>query len=251
MFLTGLYVLAVPVFLVAALILAGLSDPRVPYLGRAAEIFARSSDTPDVAGTLASALRVAPARVALLVLAAANLVMVAIMAVAPLEMTHHGHDLGFVGLAVSLHVMSMFAPSPVTGWVADRAGSASVAGGGAVLLVVAGLVGMSIDPASGWEAVVFLVVVGLGWNCGVVGGSSLLVATVPAEARHLSEGAGEVSMGLAAAAGASAAGPIIALGGFVALGITGSLVGAITLAGIRAGITSGRPRPRVQAKLRD
>ena len=55
-------------------------------------------------------------RAALLVLGGTNLVMVAIMAVAPVRLLAHGHDLGFVGLAVSVHVLAMFAPRRRGGW---------------------------------------------------------------------------------------------------------------------------------------
>jgi len=80
-----------------------------------------------------------------MVLGRTNLVMVAIMAVAPVHLMAHGNDLGFVGLAVSVHVLAMFAPSPVTGRLADRLGPAPVAAAGAVLLILAGsLVGVVI-----------------------------------------------------------------------------------------------------------
>jgi MFS family permease len=77
-----------------------------------------------------AALRQPPARAALVVLGATNLVMVAIMAVTPLLLMAHGHHLGFVGLAVSVHVLGMFAPSVATGWLADRVGGVGGPGGG-------------------------------------------------------------------------------------------------------------------------
>ena len=43
-----------------------------------------------------------------------------------------------------------------------------------------------------------LAVLGLAWNAGVVGGSTLLVAALPADVRHRHESFGEVAMGLAA-----------------------------------------------------
>jgi MFS family permease len=152
--------------------------------------------------------------------------------VAPVQLLHHGHDLGFVGLAVSLHVAAMFAPSPVTGWLADRVGAAPVAAAGAVLLILAGIGGLDDHPG-GPDMVALLIVLGLGWNCGVVGGSALLAASVPAALRPRSEAIGEASMGLAAAAGAPAAGLVVALGGFTTTWVAGALVGAVILAGTR------------------
>jgi MFS family permease len=79
--------------------------------------------------------------------------------------------------------------------------------------------------------VALLFVLGLGWNCGVVGGSALLAASVPPALRPRSEAIGEASMGLAAAAGPPAAGILVAVGGFTTLCLAGSLVGAAIFAG--------------------
>jgi MFS family permease len=231
--LTGLYLVAVAAFAAAALVVAVLSRSGLPGLGRGArDAGADGPSQPVTRGQLAAALRPAPVRAALVVLGGTNLVMVAIMAVAPVQLLHHGHDLGFVGLAVSLHVAAMFAPSPVTGWLADRFGAAPVAAAGAVLLILAGIGGLDGHPG-GHDVVVLLIVLGLGWNCGVVGGSALLAASVPPVLRPRSEAIGEASMGLAAAAGAPAAGLVVALGGFTTAWVAGALVGAVILAGTR------------------
>jgi len=229
--LAGLYLVAVVAFAAAALVVAGLSRSGVPELRTGPRgATAGGNRQPQGRGQLAVALRPAPVRAALLVLGGTNLVMVAIMAVAPVHLMAHGHDLGFVGLAVSVHVLAMFAPSPVTGRLADRLGPATVAAAGAVLLVLAGLGGLGHDPG-GSSMVALLFVLGLGWNCGVVGGSALLAASVPSALRPRSEAIGEASMGLAAAAGAPAAGILVAVGGFTTLCLAGSLVGAAIFAG--------------------
>ena len=81
--------------------------------------------------------------------------------------------------------------------------------------------------------VALLFVLGLGWNCGVVGGSALLAASVPPALRPSSEAIGEASMGLAAAAGAPAAGILVAVGGFTTLCLAGSLLGLVIFARAR------------------
>ena len=204
--LTGLYLLAVVAFSAAGLAVAALSRGGLAALGRRSPVVEGRAGgrRPVSGGELAAALRQPPVRAALVVLGATNLVMVAIMAVTPVLLLHHGHHLGFVGLAVSVHVLGMFAPSVATGWLADRVGGAAVAWAGAALLVLAGVAGALADRGSAPAMVAVLVVLGLGWNGGVVGGSALLAASVPAELRPRSEGIGEASMGLAAAAVATA-----------------------------------------------
>jgi MFS family permease len=242
--LTGLYLLALLAFAGAAVAVAALSRGR-SALGRgpAAAPAADGGDRPPVSrAQLVAALRRPPVRAALVTLGATNLVMVAIMAVTPVLMLDHGHHLGFVGLAISVHVLGMFAPSPVTGWLADRVGGARVAVAGAALLALAAAGGAVVDHADAAAMVGVLVVLGLGWNLGVVGGSALLAASVPAALRPRSEGIGEASMGLAAAAGAPAAGILVALGGFTVLCLAGIAVGTfLALAGAGSSGTVGRP----------
>jgi hypothetical protein len=224
--LTGLYLLALVSFTIAGLIVAGMARGSLAGGGAPAVRAGRAE--------IAAALRLPRARAALLALGATNLVMVAIMAVTPLFMTGHGHELRLVGFAISLHALCMFVPSPLTGWLADRYGGAAVAAGGAVLLVAAGAGGV-LAGHDGGAMVAVLAVLGLGWNGGVVGGSALLAASVPARLRPWSEGIGEAAMGVAAAAGAPAAGVLVALGGFAAVCVAGAVAGAAAIVVSRVG----------------
>jgi MFS family permease len=231
--LSGLYLVAFAAFLLAGLLLATLPRRSLPVRGD--EAVAR----PELRAGLRSA------RTALVVLGATNLVMVAVMAIAPIHLTEHGHSLDFVGVVIGIHVLCMFAPSPLTGWLADRAGSGTVAALGAVLLAAAGLSGALLDMSDGATMTAMLALLGLGWNAGVVGGSTMLAASVPAALRPQTEGIGEVAMGLAAGAGAPAAGLIVAFGDFTALSIAGAVGGVLMFAALRLG-TGRPPAPAVE-----
>lgn len=248
--LAGLYVIAVASFGAAALLLAAMSHPAAPYIGRGAALLG-PGDASDPNGPggpsrnanvarreIASGLKVTPAKVALIVLATTNLIMVAVMAVAPLHLMHmtamhmtaESHDLQITGVVVSIHVAGMFAPSPITGWLADRIGSAVVALTGVSLLIAASLAGILISQGSAFSMGIMLIILGVGWNCGVVGGSVLLADSVPPALRPQVEGIGEAAMGLAAALGAPMAGVIAALGGIPALSLAGATVALCSLA---------------------
>ena len=222
--LTGLYLVAILCFALAALLLAAASRPGVPYLGGGAALLGPAEQKTVTRSQIAAGLKTPAAQSALIILAATNLVMVAVMAIAPVHLMVHGHELGLVGVIVSVHVTCMFVPSPISGWVADRVGPKPVAATGFFLLIVAGLAGAIIDQSGALSMTAVLAVLGVGWNCGVVGGSTLLAASVPTTLRPRVEGLGEVAMGLAAGAGAPLAGVIVAFGGFTTL----SLVGAAT-----------------------
>jgi MFS family permease len=227
--LAGLYVVAILCFVVAALLHFGASNPRVPYLGRGAGLLGPSQGTRATRREVASGLKAPSVRLAVSILAATNLVMVAVMAIAPVHLVAHGHDLGLVGIVVGIHVAGMFIPSPISGWAADRVGPTAVAGGGFLLIVGSGVAGLILDTGSALWMIVVLAMLGVGWNFGVVGGSALLAGSVPARLRPQVEGIGEVSMGLAAGAGAPIAGLVVALGGFAALSLAGTVVAATAI----------------------
>jgi MFS family permease len=232
--LSGLFLVAAVTFMTAALILAALPRRALPVST------VENVDRPELRAGLSRS------RVALLVLGGSNLVMVGVMAIAPIHLTEHGHGLGFVGVVISIHVLCMFAPSPLTGWLADRAGSGVVAAIGAVLFVVSGVSGVVLDLSEGLAMTAMLAVLGLAWNAGIVGGSTMLAASVPAELRPQTEGIGEVAMGLAAGAGAPVAGLIVAFGDFTTLSLAAAVGGVFVLAALRLGDRAPRetlPRP--------
>jgi MFS family permease len=223
--LTGLFMTSIVAFALSGLVLTIFlrPDPLKVATGRPIEHRVAAPAVP-----LRELLSPATAVTGLTTVVVANFVMVAVMAMAPVHMHDHGHGLQFVGLVISLHVAGMFAPSPVTGWLTDRLGPLAVAGGGAALLIVAGV----LSAASGAQASTFalgLGLLGVGWNASLIAGSALLASAVPVAQRPRVEGAGELSMGVAAASATAIAGPVVGVAGYAALAAAGA-VAAATLA---------------------
>jgi MFS family permease len=109
---TGLFLLAIPAFLAAALVLLVFLRPDPLQVARAA---APSTDQPAVTdgwGDLVALLGDRHIRLALVVLAVANLAMVGVMAVAPVHLHDHGVGMGAIGLLISVHIAAMYLPSP-------------------------------------------------------------------------------------------------------------------------------------------
>jgi MFS family permease len=231
--LGGIYVIAGLAFLAAAL-----------TLGTAARPTPRHAAAPTGRQLLDGALAV-PARYGVALLAGANFVMVGVMAVAPVHLMAHGHDLEMVGTVISLHVAGMFAPSPISGWLADRVGPIAVAAIGCLFVLVAGVGGALGDPDSAGSTMLVLVVLGIGWNFGVVGGSTLIARSVNASLRVYVEGIGEVAMGVAAAVAAPLAGVTVALGGFSALSLVVVIVAMVMAACVRPRGSSDHRGPSV------
>lgn len=231
--LTGLYFVAMACSVVAASLLVLTSTSKVPYFGQGAAWLGPRRESSVRWRKVVLGLSQRPARAALVILAVTNLVMVAVMAIAPVHMTMHGHSLNLVGFIVSIHVAGMFGPSPLSGWAADRFGAGKVAVAGLVLLVGTGVVGALIDTSGAVAMTLILAGLGLGWNFGLIGGSILLAASVPAALRSQVEGIGEVVMGFAAGLGAPLAGVLIVLGGFKTLSLVGAVAAALAFTTFR------------------
>jgi MFS family permease len=66
----------------------------------------------------------------IVVVAAAHATMVAVMGMTPLHMGHGGASLQLVGLVISIHIVGMYAFSPLVGRATDRFGRRAVVGVG-------------------------------------------------------------------------------------------------------------------------
>ena len=108
----------------------------------------------------------------------------------PIHIQHYGHDLGATGVVIGAHVAAMFLPSPLSGWLVDRFGPRAIATTSAVTLLVAGLLGASAPSASVIILGLALVLLGLGWNFGLVSGSTVITDAVPLAFRARTRGHG-------------------------------------------------------------
>ncbi|WP_404370397.1 MFS transporter [Kytococcus sedentarius] len=153
-----------------------------------------------------------------------QIVMVAIMTMTPVHMRAHDHALGAVGLVISLHIAAMYLPSLVTGALIDKVGRLPMAAAAGVTLLLAGVVAaLAPGESMGW-IVVALVLLGLGWNLGLISGTALVVdGTVPAN-RARTQGTIDVLIALAGAAGGAFSGVVVAMTSFAGLSYLGAAV---------------------------
>jgi hypothetical protein len=119
--------------------------------------------------------------VGLAVLGVANLVMVSVMTMAPVQMGETGSGLPAIGLVVSLHIAGMYGPSPLSSWQTGRIGAAAAACcAGIVLTLACCLTALAHSPAA---LAVAMVLLGIGWNLSLLSGSTLLTAGIPSTQR--------------------------------------------------------------------
>ncbi|WP_307849613.1 MFS transporter [Qaidamihabitans albus] len=227
--LTGPYFVSLVGFSCAAAVLFALLRPDPLWLADPERATAGGA-RPRPAGLWATLTVIAArprALVGLVAIVAAHVAMVSVMVMTPVHMHHDGVALSLIGLVVSVHILGMYGLSPLTGWLADRAGRVPVVVGGALLCALAALVSGS---APGHDAVLLgigLFLLGLGWSCGLVAGSTLLSESVPTADRTSAQGVSDLVMNGSAAIGGSLAGVVVAVSsyGWLAFGTAVLMIG--------------------------
>ena len=177
--LTGPYVFSVIGLLLAIAVVSVRLRPD-PLLEARRRRIADGDDSGPAHGSVSRGLRVIAgipaARLGLLTLALGHVVMVSVMVMTPLHMAHGDAGLELIGLVISIHIVGMFAFSPLTGMAVDRFGGRAVAVVGSVILSTATLLA-SASPEGGSPTLgLGLFLLGLGWSCTLVAGSTMLTA---------------------------------------------------------------------------
>ncbi|AIY02299.1 major facilitator transporter [Arthrobacter sp. PAMC 25486] len=142
-------------------------------------------------------------------------IMVGVMVMTPVAMDAHGHTLEIIGIVISLHILGMYAASPLFGWFVDKFGALAVVLMGYGIFLAAIIVGAVVSDSSDPLLMsIALTLLGLGWSACLIGGSSLLNQSAPTELRVPLQGANDMMMNFGAAGMAALAGPVLTLGGF-------------------------------------
>jgi MFS family permease len=165
--------------------------------------------------------------------------MVAVMTMTPVHMRLHGHE-SLSPYVVSAHIGGMFAFSPLVGRYVDRRGSVTSVQTGAMVLVAATVLA-STAGISEWLLFPALWALGLGWNFGLLGGSALLIESIPSAERVAVQGTADLTMALCGAVAGFASGFIRRAVGYHVLADLAALAAGGLL--VAAYVTSRRSVP--------
>jgi len=220
--LAGLPSLAGPVLVsVVTTVLALVATARLPRVPP-------PPPRPWLSGVMVAAALRRPEIVApLAAMVGAQVAMVSVMTMTPLQLDHHGQGLAVIGWILSAHMIGMFALAPLSGRIADRWGGRATIYLGIGILVVAATTAISAPTAhtSGLPLALFLL--GYGWNLVFVGGSSMLSRDLPEAERTQLQGVVDAVVWSSSALASLAAGTLFGLGGYALVAVFG---GALALA---------------------
>ncbi|HVL50618.1 MAG TPA: MFS transporter, partial [Actinomycetota bacterium] len=176
----------------------------------------------------------------LLAIAVSHTAMVSIMSMTPVHLTQGHADLVVIGIVISLHVAGMYMLAPVIGWLADRAGKAPVLVIGMLLLLAAAVIAGTAGHHVGLITT-GLILLGIGWSCGLIAGSAMLSEALALELRPSVQGFSDLVMNTCGAAGALLAGAVMGITSFQVLaGLVAVMVVATALNLVRP-LSSGPP----------
>lgn len=142
-------------------------------------------------------------------------VMSFVMTAAPIAMVGCGHTIGEAALGIQWHVLAMYAPSFVTGRLIQRYGTMTVTSVGLILLALAAVVGLSgLGLTHFWLALVLL---GVGWNFGFVGATTLVTACYRPNERNKVQAFNDFLVFGSVAASSFSAGKLLSVAGWETL----------------------------------
>ena len=184
---------------------------------------------PSIGAAMGIVLASGRGRLAISAMAMSQAVMVAIMTMTPVHMKLHGHET-LSQYVVSLHIAGMYAFSPLVGRYTARRGTlASVLLGSSILLAAAVASSLSGDgPVLIFPALWLL---GVGWNFGLIGGSTMLLEAVSERDRVTVQGSADLLMSLCGGIAGLSSGFIRRAVGYHTLSVLGiALAGTLLVA---------------------
>lgn len=228
--LSGPFILAAAAYMVAGLVLLVFLRPDPFVVARAIAVAERDAKTnsPDyVEETFVTDKR--GIGVAALIMVLTQMVMVAIMTMTPVHMGSHGHGLSAVGMVIGFHIGAMYLPSLLTGVLVDKIGRATMAAASGVTLLISGIMAAVAPGESMFWITLALILLGLGWNFGLISGTALLVDATNPTNRAKMQGTVDVLVALSGATGGMLSGMVVANSSFAFLSLAGGVLSLVLI----------------------
>jgi MFS family permease len=207
--LTGPYLISAVTLALAVLVIQLFLRPD-PYLTAAKDSGAANLPRVKTKVALKHIRSNARASFAIAAIAIGHIAMVAVMVMTPVHMAHVDVTLTIIGLVISVHVLGMYAFSPLVGALTDRLGRLRVIQIGVAILLSSALIAGFARADDAITLGIGLFLLGLGWSCTLIAGSALLTESVSPEFKSASQGASDLVMNLSGASGGAIAGVVIA-----------------------------------------
>jgi MFS family permease len=184
--------------------------------------------TPNAHVDVRACLRRPAVRLALASLVVGQVVMVAVMSVTSVHLRDHSYHSGEIGTVISAHVFGMYAPSPVSGWLADRVGRVPVIVGGNLVMLGGCALAAGAEPTNHFAITAALLMLGVGWNGNFVAGSALVTEAVSSAERPRMQAVTDTMTFVASGSAALIAGFVLRWSDYPTMGVIGAAIAGIS-----------------------
>ncbi|MCT1458431.1 MFS transporter [Aestuariimicrobium sp. p3-SID1156] len=132
---------------------------------------------------------------------------------------------------VSSHILGMYGLSPLVGWATDRFGARMVIGIGMGIFALAFVGGIldAVGESHLARLIPALMLLGLGWSCTLIAGSSLVAQSTEPELRMPMQGTVDTFMNFGAAGITAVSGSVLAWQGFMGINAMAFVVWLVLL----------------------
>ena len=207
--LVGPYLISTFTLLLSTLVIQFFLKPD-PYLTARALRGEAGSERREIKKALRHIAENSRALFAILAISTGHIAMVTIMVMTPVHMKHVDVTLTIIGLVISIHVLGMYAFSPLVGSLSDRIGRINTIRIGVLTLLIASFVAGRAHADDAIQLGIGLFLLGLGWSFTLIAGSTFLTESVTQELKASAQGASDLVMNLSGAFGGAIAGVVIA-----------------------------------------
>jgi MFS family permease len=227
--LAGPYLMTIGVFALSAAMIGLMlrPDPLIvarQELERATGVKGGPAIQTSVGTVLRSISIIPPAVLGLLAIVVGHACMVAVMSMTPVHLQHDGASLRIIGFVISGHITGMYIASPLVGIAADRIGRRPVIMAGGVILLCSFLIAGTATGHESTQLGAGLFMLGLGWSCTLIAGSTLLTESVPVDDRPNAQGTADLLMGIGGAGVALLSGVVVGLGSYGLLNVLATVL---------------------------
>ena len=206
--LTGPYLISAMTLALGTFVIQIFLRPD-PFLSAQAQSRHVNTKREPVRVALAHIRRNSRALFAIISIAVGHVAMVSIMVMTPVHMAHVDVTLTVIGLVISVHVLGMYAFSPLVGALSDRIGRIRTIQIGTLTLLTSALISGLAAADDALTLGIGLFLLGLGWSCTLIAGSAFLTESIAVDYKTSAQGASDLVMNLSGATGGAIAGVII------------------------------------------
>jgi MFS family permease len=167
------------------------------------------------------------AKIAISAMVFGQLTLISVMIITPVHMHSHQRDIADISRVIMANTLGRFGLSFLVGWLVDRLGRIKMITAGGIILIVSCLLApLSIEV---FWLMLALFLLGLGWNCCFVAGSTLLTDVLRPYEKGRIHGLADAVINMASGVGSLGGGFIFAAIGYTSMTWIGLIIASLPL----------------------